>query len=642
MSFLRGRNIFVGFLLSTVFCSTSLVLAQESRSIDGTRNNLSNIELGSVGQHYSRIAEANYSDGIGEVQTGLPNPRLVSNVLFNQESSITDQNNLSDFNWAFGQFICHDIDYIEYNTDEQLDFLVPESDNFFTAGASIPYNRKLYDLSTGSADSGPRQYQNLVTSYVDGSSIYGSDEERASWLRTFEGGKLKTSDGNYMPWNTESGEYNSLKDINAPVMKHQPGENNQKLFVAGDERVNKNPAIIALHTIFLREHNRLCDELAESNPNWSDERLYQRARKMVGAYIQKITFMDWLPSLGIILEDYTGYNASIDPTISNEFSAAGIVFENTLMGSEMLRLDNSGNLISKGGLEIGEDYYYEPTTIFLDGLDCYLKGMSTQVQQQFDTKASTVLRNFDFSEDTSLAYDLVADRIYAGRDRGLSSYNEIRRNLGLPSFSTFNNLTGGNDDVASHLGEMYDSVDELDLWVGLLAEKKQTGSIMGEVISNIIEDQMRNLRDGDRFYYRNETQVFSVYDIQEIENTTLHDIIARNTDITIMQDDVFSAKDHSEIANGPNLTAIHLEAAIYPNPTSNGWITVKLHSDFQVDCRFTVLDILGRPLLTEQLELRSGDNFVEMNLSKHQIGRGYYLGMIESDPYSNTITFIVE
>ncbi len=641
MSFL-SRIIFVGSILITIFCGTNIALAQESRSIDGTRNNLSNLSLGSVGQQYSRIAAANYADGIGEIQSDLPNPREVSNILFDQESSIEDQNNLSDFNWSFGQFICHDIDHVEYNTDEQIEFSVPEADNFFDVGSTLPYNRRFYDPNSGNAQLGPRQYQNLTTAFIDGSGIYGADEQRASWLRTFEGGKLKTSDGNYMPWNTESGEYNSLKDINAPMMKHQPGESNQKLFVAGDTRVNKNPAIIALHTVFLREHNRLCDELADANPNWSDERLYQRARKMVGAYIQKITFMDWLPSLGILLEDYTGYNPSIDPTISNEFSAAGIVFENTLMGAEMLRLDNSGNLIPKGGLQIGEDYYYEPTTLFLDGIDCYLKGMSTQVQQQFDTKASTVLRNFDFSDDSTLAYDLVADRIYSGRDRGLPSYNEVRRNLGLPSFSTFSNLTGGNSDVADKLEAMYTSVDQLDLWVGLLAEKKLTNSIMGEVISNIIEDQMRNLRDGDRFYYRNDTQVFSLYDIQEIENTTLHDIIARNTNITIMQDNVFSAADHKDIANGPSLTAIHLEAAIYPNPTSNGWITLKLHSDFQVDCVFTILDILGRPLVTEQLELRSGDNFIKMNLNLHKITRGYYLGNIESNNYSNTITFIVE
>jgi len=618
------------------------MLAQESRSIDGTRNNLSNIELGSVGQQYYRLAPPSYMDGIGSINPALPNPREISNLLFDQESNLLDQNDLSDFNWAFGQFMCHDIDYIKYNHDEQLEISVPESDNFFSSESTLSYFRKSFDPSTGNAQQGARQYQNHATTYLDGSSIYGSDEERAAWLRTFEGGKLKTSDGDYMPWNTLSGEFNSLIDENAPFMKAQPGSTHQKLFVAGDERVNKNPAILALHTVFLREHNRLCDELAENNPNWSDERLYQRARKMVGAYIQKITFDDWLPSIGIIIEEYTGYNPSIDPTISNSFSAAAVVLENTLMGSELLRLDDNGNSISKGSLSVGEGFYYEPTTLFLDGIDVYLKGMSTQVQQQFDVMANTSLRNFDFANNKTLAYDRVADRILSGRDRGLPTYNEMRLNLGLPDYSTFSNLTGGDSEISEKLNALYSSVDDLDLWVGLLAEKKQNSSILGEVIANIIEDQLRNLRDGDRFYYRNETQVFSIFDIQEIENTTLHDIIARNTSITIMQDDVFSAKEHSEIANGPNLTTIHLEAAIYPNPTSSGWITLKIHSDFRVDCSYTILDILGRPQFSENLELRSGDNFIKINLNEEQISRGYYLAMLESDKYTNTITFIVE
>lgn len=628
--------------LSLFFCSANIAFGQESRSFDGTRNNLSNIDLGSVGQHYTRIATANYADGIGSINQDLPNPRELSNLVFEQESNQSDTDDLSDFNWAFGQFVCHDIDYIKYNQSEEIEFSVPPSDNFFDIGSSLQYFRKNYDPLTGNAAQGPREYQNLSTTFLDGSSIYGCSQERADWLRTFEGGKLKTSDGNFMPWNTLNGEYNSLIDVDAPFMKQQPGLSNQKLFVAGDERVNKNPAIIALHTVFLREHNRLCDQLADENPNWSDERLYQRARKMVGAYIQKITFNDWLPSIGILLEPFTGYDSSIDPSISNAFSAAGIVFENTLIGPELLRLDNTGNSISKGNLPIGEGYYYEPTTLFLDGIDVYLKGMSTQVQQQFDTKAITNVRNFDFADDHDLAFDLIADRVFSGRDRGLPSFNQIRLNLGLPDYSTFSNLTGGDLESANKLSSLYNSIDDLDLWVGLLAEKKQTNGMMGEVISTIIERQLRNVRDGDRFYYKNETQVFSVYDIQEIENTTLHDIIARNTAITIMQDDVFSAKEHSEIANGPNLTAVHLEAAIYPNPTSTGWVTLKLHSDFKVDCSYTILDILGRPLFTEQLELRSGDNFIKINLNEEQVGRGYYMALIESDKYSNAITFIVE
>jgi peroxidase len=65
-----------------------------------------------------------------------------------------------------------------------------------------------------------------------------------------------------------------------------------ELFLAGDVRANENPALTVLHTIFMREHNRLCEELKESNPSWDDELLFQQARKWVIAFLQQITMAE--------------------------------------------------------------------------------------------------------------------------------------------------------------------------------------------------------------------------------------------------------------------------------------------------------------------------------------------------------------
>lgn len=630
------------FLLSILFLFSTELQSQENRTFDGSRNNLSNLEQGSVGQQYLRFTAPAYSDGIGQVSDELPNPRNISNVLFSQSGNVADENNLSDFIWAFGQFVCHDIEYLRFDENQETFISVPQDDAFFNVDASITLNRKVYADGTG-VNGISREYNNQVSTYLDGSAVYGSTEERADWLRTFEGGKLRVSAGNNLPWNTITGEQESTFDATAPFMLSKPGRSNQKLFVAGDERANENPSLIALHTVFLREHNRICEILALDHPSWDDERLYQRARKTVGACIQKITFEDWLPAFGVLVEEYNGYNSTIDPSISNEFSAAGMVFDRTLIGQRVLRVDNSGNAIDKGHLTVGSDFFYEPTTFFLDGLEPYLKGMAIQVQQRFDTKAIENVRNLDYSNDMSHSTDLIVERIYEARDRGIAGYNEVRRNLGLPPFSTFANLTNGDTEITGALSELYTSIEDVDLWVGLLAESKKEGYMMGEIVSNIIKDQFRNVRDGDRFYYQNETQVFTTSELTQIENTSLTDIIKRNTEISIIQDNVFFAEEHQDdFQDGPDLTRIHLEAAVYPNPSTSGSLTVKIHSDLNAIVDLTVVNVLGHTIhsLTRGIEI--GDNFIQFNLDIQFVERGYYVLLLNSDTYNNQVRFIVE
>jgi hypothetical protein len=68
-------------------------------------------------------------------------------------------------------------------------------------------------------------------------------------------------------------------------------------FLAGDVRVNENVEPTSIQTLFAREHNRLADQIARNNPALTDEPIYQRARALVGAEIQVITYKQWLPAL---------------------------------------------------------------------------------------------------------------------------------------------------------------------------------------------------------------------------------------------------------------------------------------------------------------------------------------------------------
>jgi peroxidase len=94
-----------------------------------------------------------------------------------------------------------------------------------------------------------------------------------------------------------------------------------------DHRVNEQVALIAMHTIWVREHNRLAKRLSSMNPNWSDEQVYQETRKIVEAQLQIITYKHWFPYIvgdeGMnMLGTYKGYRRNINPTISNVFATA--------------------------------------------------------------------------------------------------------------------------------------------------------------------------------------------------------------------------------------------------------------------------------------------------------------------------------
>ena len=205
--------------------------------------------------------------------------------------------NLSDFVWGWGQFIDHDINFNNDNPAEINNIQVPICDPQFdpqcSGSVTIRMARSLSDPSSGTSINNPRRHINDISSFIDASGVYGSHINRANWLRTHEDGKLKTSNGNLLPWNTRDGEFESQIDPSAPFMILDGFPLPEKYFVGGDIRINEQPGLIAFHTLWMREHNLRCDEIKADNPNWNDEEIFQRARKIVGALIQAITYEEF-------------------------------------------------------------------------------------------------------------------------------------------------------------------------------------------------------------------------------------------------------------------------------------------------------------------------------------------------------------
>lgn len=218
----------------------------EYRTIDGSDNNVANPNYGKTGTQLIRLADPAYEDGISSpAGSNRPNPRTISNVVAAQDDpenrpNITDTTNMV-FQW--GQFLDHDIDLTE-GKDESFPIIVPEGDEFFESGSEIPLERSIFDKTTGIDN--PRQQINEITAWIDASNVYGSDKKRAKFLREGKCGRLKTSKKfNLLPLNTKG-------------LPNSPNTD-REFAIAGDIRASEQVGLLAIHTLFMREHNRLAD-----------------------------------------------------------------------------------------------------------------------------------------------------------------------------------------------------------------------------------------------------------------------------------------------------------------------------------------------------------------------------------------------
>ncbi|CAB9518520.1 Peroxidasin homolog [Seminavis robusta] len=422
--------------------------------------------------------DLSYVDGDGEM-IGGPNARDISNIVVAQETTSTNSAGLSDMLWSFGQFLDHDIDLTDSGPFGTAPVPITNTeDPFWQSCTEMEFSRSVF---TGS----PRQQINQITSFIDGSVVYGSDEPRALELRTMSDGLLKTSDdGQMLPFN-DGGLDNA-------------GGTSSDFYLAGDIRANEQIGLTALHALFVREHNRLAAEIKGRYPGSTDEQIYQLARKLVGATLQIITYKEFLPALignRAPNPETLSYDEGTDPSISNEFSTVAFRFGHTMLSPSFQMVSDSGH---EGSVDL-KDMFFNPG--WYNGssykVDWVLKGFMVHIAQEIDTQIIDDVRNFLFGSD---CLDLGTLNIQRGRDHGILHYNDVRESIGLSRKVNFANVTS-DIGLQAKLEQVYSSVDEIDAWIGGLAEDHESGSACGELVGAILEDQFTRLITGDPFFW---------------------------------------------------------------------------------------------------------------------------------------------
>lgn len=304
-----------------------------------------------------------------------------------------------------------------------------------------------------------------------------------------------------------------------------------------------------MHTLWLREHNRIARILGELNPHWSGERLYQESRKIVGAEMQHITYQHWLPIIfGQTTEEligtWTGYNPELDASISNVFATAALRFGHSIIQPRLERLNEDLSSIPQGPLNLRDAFFSPWRLVDEGGVDPLLRGMfATAAKLKMpEENLNTELTEQLFRTAHAVALDLAAMNIQRAREHGIPGYLEWRKFCNFShEFDSFDELANeiSSAKVRRKLQELYGHPGNIDVWVGGILEDQLPGAKVGPLFKCLLLEQFKRTRDADRLWYENPS-TFKPEQLQQIKQTSLARILCDNGDnITRIQKNVF-------------------------------------------------------------------------------------------------------
>jgi hypothetical protein len=480
-----------------------------ARTLNGTYNDLVDPLMGSQGSRFGRNIPLSHT--LPEDRQRLeedPNPREVSQRLLSRgEGGFQPATTLNLLAAAWIQFEVHD--WFSHGTRKHNPWKIKIADDDEWPERPMTISRTVPDPSADPA--GEPTFVTKDTHWWDSSQIYGRNLNFANGLRRDERkGKLRIDEEGLPP-----------KDLDKYLDFPGPQGN----FWLG---------LAILHSLFMREHNAICERLAAEYPDLSDDELYDKARLVNGALIAKIHTIDWTPA--IIAHPTTVYGMR-----TNWFGILGEGFrrrfKRRIFKSEVLQgipgsptdhfgvpysLTEEFVAVYRMHPLVPDDFTFRSATdntkLCEDPLPLpdLLLGHVRDRLRQFKMEdifysfgrsypGAINLHNFpihlqEFKQhmDGPLV-DLATIDIVRTRERGVPRYNEFRRLLRLKPASSFEDLTD-NPQWAQELREVYGDVERVDLMIGLYAEPKPPGFGFSDTAFRIFLLMASRRLNSDRFF----------------------------------------------------------------------------------------------------------------------------------------------
>lgn len=509
----------------------------KARNSDGKFNDLEHPLMGCAGMRLGRNVPREDARLATDDELINPSPREISQRLMARREFIPATSlNLLAAAWI--QFQVHDW-FGHFDSTEEIEIPLKPGDNWSATQMKLP--RTQQDEPLDDLDRQRPAFKNKNTHWWDGSQLYGSSEEQTASLRS------KHPDGKLV---LEAGEHDSFLPRDSRGIPLTGFSDNWWL------------GLELLHTLFAMEHNAVCDQLRKEHPQWNGDQIFDTARLVNCALMAKIHTVEWTPGIlahptlqigmhanwwGIIGEKLTKMIGHISKnealggipgsgvehhsapySLTEEFVAVYRLHPLLPDSIRFCDVQSGREVTTKTMPEVVFEHARSPVQDGLTFSDLFYSfGISNP--------GAITIRNFpnflrDIRTPEGKHLDLAATDILRDRERGVPRYNQFRRLFHMKPAETFEELAGGNAELAREISEIYGGdIEKVDLLVGNLCEPLPKGFGFSDTAFRVFILMASRRLKSDRFIagsFNKETYTETGYNW--VQNNTMVDVLLRH------------------------------------------------------------------------------------------------------------------